>query len=42
MEIIKNQQIKNDLVRDYLMAIDDEIQEFRKNNDREGFASKSC
>lgn len=40
MEIIKNQQIKNDLVRDYLMAIDDEIQEFRKNDDREGFAMR--
>lgn len=40
MEIIKNQQIKNDLVRDHLMAVDDEIQAFRQNNDREGFALK--
>jgi cyclophilin family peptidyl-prolyl cis-trans isomerase len=40
MEIIKNQQIKNELVRDHLMAVDDEIQEFRKNDDREGFAMK--
>jgi hypothetical protein len=36
MEIMKNQQIKNDLVRDYLVAIDDEIQKFRQNNDRQG------
>lgn len=40
MEIMKSQQIKNDLVRDYLMAIDDEIQEFRKNDDREGFTMR--
>lgn len=40
MEIVKNQQIKNDLVRDHLMDADDEIQVFRENNDREGFALK--
>lgn len=40
MEIVKNQQIKNDLVRNHLMAVDDEIQVFRQNNDREGFALK--
>jgi cyclophilin family peptidyl-prolyl cis-trans isomerase len=40
MEIIKNQQIKNDLVREHLMAVDNEIQELRRNEDREGFALK--
>jgi cyclophilin family peptidyl-prolyl cis-trans isomerase len=40
LEIVKNQQIKNDLVRNHLMAVDEEIQVFRKNNDREGFALK--
>jgi peptidyl-prolyl cis-trans isomerase B (cyclophilin B) len=40
MEIVKNQQIKNGLVRDHLMDVDDEIQVFRQNDDREGFALK--
>jgi cyclophilin family peptidyl-prolyl cis-trans isomerase len=40
MEIIKNQQIKNDLVREHLMAADHEIEEFRKNDDRESFVMK--
>jgi cyclophilin family peptidyl-prolyl cis-trans isomerase len=40
MEIMKNQQIRNELVRQHLVAVDDEIQVFRNNNDREGFTMK--
>ncbi len=40
IEIMRNQQIKNELVRQYLVAADDEIQVFRNNNDNEGFALK--
>lgn len=40
MEMIKNQQLKNELVRQHLVAVDDEIQVFRQNNDRESFNQK--
>lgn len=40
MEMIRNQQIKNELVRQHLVAADDEIQVFRNNNNSQGFALK--
>ncbi len=40
LEMVKNQQIKNDLVRQFLVAADDEIQVFRQNNDNEAFTQK--
>ena len=40
MEIIKNQQIKNEMVRQHLIAAENEINVFRQNNDGEGFSMK--
>ena len=40
IEMQRNQHIKNELVREHLMAAENEIQVFRDNNDREGFSLK--
>ena len=40
MEIMKNQKIKNELVRQGLIAADNEIQRYNRNNQRDSFALK--
>src|SRR6056297_3242736 len=40
LEIIKNQGIKNELVREGLIAFNTEIQRYKRNNDRDSFAIK--
>lgn len=40
LEMAKNQRVKNELIKEHLAAVDDELQQFRKNNDREGFTRK--
>ncbi len=40
MEMMKNQQIKNELVRRHMIAAEEEIQGFRESNNREAFNQK--
>jgi cyclophilin family peptidyl-prolyl cis-trans isomerase len=40
IEIIRNQHLKNEMVRERLLAAEDEIKVFKENNDREGFTNK--
>jgi cyclophilin family peptidyl-prolyl cis-trans isomerase len=40
IEIMRNQHIKNELVREHLLAAENEIQVFRDTDDREGFSLK--
>ncbi len=40
LEMVKNQHLKNEMVRQHLLAVENEIQKFRENNDREAFNQK--
>lgn len=40
LEMAKNQHMKNEMVRQRLIEADNEIQQFKANNDREGFVGK--
>ncbi len=40
LEMAKNQHLKNEMVRQHLIAAEKEIQEFKENDDREGFIKK--
>lgn len=40
LEMMKNSRLKNEMVQQRLQTIEDELREFRENNDREGFEMK--
>jgi len=40
LEMVKNQQIINDMMREQIISVQEEMNEFRDNNDREGFNLK--
>ncbi|MGM0622299.1 MAG: peptidylprolyl isomerase [Bacteroidota bacterium] len=40
LEMMKNSRLKNEMLQQQLQSIDDELNEFRQNNDREGFEMK--